>query len=62
LVARKLKWNQNEDAFVINKPTILPGCEVVTLKVEFTKYQLKFDFELVIILNLSSNKRVIVVL
>jgi len=33
----KLKWNQQADALVINKPSNLPEWEVVTLKVEFKK-------------------------
>ncbi len=33
----KLKWNQNSDALVIEKPSKLPDWEVVTLKVEFKK-------------------------
>jgi alpha-L-fucosidase len=33
----KLKWNQQNEALVVNKPTKLPGWEVVTLKIEFKK-------------------------
>jgi alpha-L-fucosidase len=33
----KLKWNQNADALVINKPSKLPDWQVVTFKVEFKK-------------------------
>jgi alpha-L-fucosidase len=33
----KLKWNQQSDALVINKPAEMPDWQVVTLKVEFKK-------------------------
>jgi len=33
----KLKWNQQTDALVIDKPSKLPDWQVVTLKVEFKK-------------------------
>jgi len=33
----RLKWKQEADALVINKPSNLPEWEVVTLKVEFKK-------------------------